>query len=554
LPELAESAHKTPDQLARALASGDAASVSWALDAVAGETRRQEGYDRPVNAHLLLIVDQLDELFAADVNEAQRVSFVNALSALAETGRVWIIATLRADLYERFLKQPELLALKANGVAFDLAPPGIGEIIRSPAIAAGLVYETDAKTGERLDDRLIHDVDRPDMLPLLQFTLDFLFEQRETRDGDTRLTFSAYDTLGGLAGAIDKEAERAIAPLGKEEQERLPRLLRQLAAPAPESAIGSKGALSVRSVPLKEAAYDAPAERLVRALIDARILLSEGGEQNATIRLAHQRVLESWKRAKEIAAANAEFYRIRDDVEDQFDRWQKANKSDDLLIPTGLALEEARKLVGGYAAELEPHTRTYVEASLTADDKRVRTRRFRYRLTAAAAVLFAIVAGLAGWQWQVAEHERLRAEQNLALLRNIWRELSAKSEFGHFDGDFVVEPTQDGAGVIVREPLVFVDNKGLRWEVPAGAKLSRDDSLKRSGLSDAVYSSLQIAALYIHSYYCETKERSWQDTHKMLYWAMRAAQVDETKAKMMYAATYLFGPRWGPDVDSNDKE
>ena len=66
------------------------------------------------------------------------------------------------------------------------------------------------------------------MLPLLQFTLNFLFEQRVSEGGETRLTLKAYDALGGLAGAIDREGERAMVGLGKEEQERLPRLLRQL--------------------------------------------------------------------------------------------------------------------------------------------------------------------------------------------------------------------------------------------------------------------------------------------------------------------------------------
>ena len=78
------------------------------------------------------------------------------------------------------------------------------------------------------------------------------------------------------------------------------------------------------------------------------------------------------------------------------------NKTSDLRIPAGLALEEARKLVAGYGAELDPGTRAYIDASLAEDDKRVRARRLRYRLAAAAAVLFAIVAALAGWQWQVA--------------------------------------------------------------------------------------------------------------------------------------------------------
>ena len=54
------------------------------------------------------------------------------------------------------------------------------------------------------------------------------------------------------------------------------------------------------------------------------------------------------------------------------------------------------------------------------------------------------------------------------------------------------------------------------------------------------------SAAVIHDYYCDTKQRSWQDTHKVFYFAMRAAHVDEKTAKIMYGAVYLFGPRWGP--------
>ena len=206
-----------------------------ALDRVAETEAKASGHDRAVRAELLIVVDQLDELFAGQVERGGARALRQLLSLLVDTGRVWVITTLRADLYERFLKEPDLLALKTEGATYDLAPPGaaeIEEIIRGPAGAAGLVYETDAKTGERLDERLLGDIDRPDMLPLLQFTLNFLFENRVTEDGETKLTLKAYDELGGLAGAIDREGERAIAELGAAEQERLPRLLRQLATPA----------------------------------------------------------------------------------------------------------------------------------------------------------------------------------------------------------------------------------------------------------------------------------------------------------------------------------
>ena len=419
LPELAKSSHKTPQRLANALAGGDAASVAWALDEIAEKTKSKEGYDRPVRADLLLIVDQLDELFAADVGELERDSFAKALAALAATGRVWVAATLRTDLYERLQQTPALLGLKQTGAAYDLAPPGaaeLAEIVRKPAEAAGLTFGRDEETGRTLDEQLLDDAGRTDMLPLVQFALQELFDRREVKGEETFLSFAAYRELGGLDGAIDKRAEAAVAGLSQAEQASLPRLLRQLAVPAREK--DGAATLTIRPAPLAEAAPDEPSKRLVKALIDARILLSSGKKDGASVRLAHERVLKSWKRAAGIVRDNADFYRLRDDVEDQLERWRAADKADDLLIPPGLPLEEARKLVAGYGGELDPEMRAYIDASIAADHKRISARRLRHRLTTAAAVLFALVAAFAGWQWHVADEQKKIAVRNFGAAKN----------------------------------------------------------------------------------------------------------------------------------------
>jgi len=419
LPELAKSSHKTPQRLASALAAGDAASVAWALETVAEEAKAKGGYDRPVRADLLLIVDQLDELFGADVDETAREAFVKAVSVLVATGHVWVAATLRTDLYERLQQSPALLGLKQKGATYDLAPPGaaeLAEIVRKPAEAAGLGFGRDAETGRTLDEQLLADADRPDMLPLVQFALQELFDRREVKDGETVLSFAAYRELGGLDGAIDRRAEAAVAPLDEAEQAALPRLLRQLAVPARDK--DRAATLTIRPVPLAEATPDEAAKRLVKALVDARILLSSGKKGGTSLRLAHERVLKSWKRAAGIVRDNADFYRLRDDVEDQQERWRAAEKSSDLLIPEGLPLEEARKLVAGYSDELDPEMRDYIDRSIAADDKRAGARRLRHRLTAAAAIAFACVAVFAGWQWYVAEEQKKIAVRNFSAAKN----------------------------------------------------------------------------------------------------------------------------------------
>ena len=109
------------------------------------------------------------------------------------------------------LDQPALKKLKELGATYDLAPPGpveLAEIVRAPAEAAGLVFETDAATGERLDARLLRDADRPDMLPLVQLALSRLFEGRETVGGEIRLPLKVYESSAASRASSTRPARR----------------------------------------------------------------------------------------------------------------------------------------------------------------------------------------------------------------------------------------------------------------------------------------------------------------------------------------------------------
>jgi tetratricopeptide (TPR) repeat protein len=415
LPEIADSDYRNPDELARLFAEAGSAArapVTRALERAAQAERIRQGFARQVRAQLLIVIDQLDELFAPDVAPELRTVFVRLLAGLAETGQVWLLATLRADLYERFLAEPGLLALKTNGAAYDLSPPGpteLAEIVRKPAEAAGLDFEIDPASRERLDERLLREADRPDMLPLLQLALARLFDDRTAAAERVMLTVAAYENLGGLAGIIDREAERALIGLDEAELARLPRLLRQLAAIGEfygDEASATSASLTIRTVPLADATPDAASCRLVQALVEARILLTSGGGVACGIRLAHQRVLTDWARAREHVGDSIRFLSVRKDVEDRWRQWNEAGRSRDLLIPRGRALNRAESIVKDFGEELSPATREFIAAS-------GRRARLRQRLTATAAVVFGVVALVAGSAWILASREEQRARQSL---------------------------------------------------------------------------------------------------------------------------------------------
>ena len=421
LPELSAESLDTPALAALLTAHPDeaAARIVGALDAISENERSREQRRRPVRADLALVVDQLDELFNPSLDEAVRDAFVAALAALARSGRVWIAATLRADLYAAMLTHPGLKALKDAGASHDLAPPGpaeLAEIVRRPAEAADLVFGTDPATGEGIDERLLREAERPDMLPLVQLALARLYEGRHAEtDGEGRermvLPAEVFAALGGLTGIVDEVGERALADLDRKAIAALPRLTRSLAQLEQGGALA--GTLTVTPRPLAEAAPDDPSRRLVSALVEARLLTLAEASDGGIVRLAHQRILDDWARAREIVRGSADFYRIRAEIETRRQRWEAARRAD-LLLPRGLPLAEAEDVARRYGEEIAPATHAYIRAS------RVRAGR-AMMLTSGAAVVFAAVAVAALFQWSVAREQTQRAESNFGVARDAVR-------------------------------------------------------------------------------------------------------------------------------------
>jgi hypothetical protein len=116
---------------------------------------------------------------------------------------------------------------------------------------------------------------------------------------------------------------------------------------------------------------------------------------------------------------------------------------------------------------------------------------------------------------------------------------------GRYVGEVVVRFQQDGRNVVLLQPFSYVDGKDQIWEVPAGAET---DGASVPRVFWSIYSPFAGKyrdAAVIHDHYCQTESRSWQDTHNVFFEAMITSGVGERDAKVMWAAVYNFGPRWG---------
>jgi hypothetical protein len=125
------------------------------------------------------------------------------------------------------------------------------------------------------------------------------------------------------------------------------------------------------------------------------------------------------------------------------------------------------------------------------------------------------------------------------------RVVVSAEQYGQFVGQVVASWDKGGRTMTLREPFGYVDPEGERWEAPEGSKVD-GASIPRFAWSiiGGPFEGEYRDASVIHDVACVKKTRHWAEVHRMFYTAMLTAGVSPTKAKIMYAAVYHFGPRW----------
>jgi len=240
---------------------------------------------------LLLVIDQFEELFSLVEDEAERSRFVAALvqALAAPDGRLLVVATLRADFFDRPLLTPGLGELLRTGteIVTPLARDELERAIVRPAESVGVQLDPG------LAAEVIADVARqPGELPLLQYALTELFERSDGR----RMTREGYAAVGGALGALGRRADDVYAALDVEGREIARQAFLRLVAP------GEAGEPIARRVPRSELRALADERRRVDEVLDdfgRRRLLSfdrDAVSGAPTVQVAHEALLARWPR------------------------------------------------------------------------------------------------------------------------------------------------------------------------------------------------------------------------------------------------------------------
>jgi tetratricopeptide (TPR) repeat protein len=389
-----------PDELARAFRESPHAATALMRNALA----REEAATGKSNARLALVIDQMEEMYTQEeILPEHREAFFDVIDSFVRSGRIWVICTLRSDFYPRLANLPKLAALKEGAGQYDLLPPTaseIGQMIRFPASAAGLRFEEDPASSERLDDMLRDAAaGHREILPLLQFTLEELY-QRRTEDG--MLTLAAYRELGGVEGSLARRAETVFKNLPDAVEAELPKVLNALVS------LGQDGQASVGR---KRASWSDLSQGKGRELVDTfvenRLFVSElGDDGSAVVTVAHEALLWHWPRVQEWVAQNRENLRIRGRIAAAAERWHAERRTADLLLPPGKPLLEAESLLE-QGVEFHGVEAAFISASIAREKQAQRVKAGFFAALAGLTVLAAVAAFLANQQ-------RVRANEALA--------------------------------------------------------------------------------------------------------------------------------------------
>src|SRR5256886_16285539 len=334
---------------------------------------------------VLLCIDQFEELFTHTSAQEEREQFLELfVTALSEPrGPIIVVLTLRADFYDRVLNSSVLWPLMEQHQC-AVPPMDVQElrmVIEQPARLADvqLTFE-----GDLMGDLLFEMQGQAEALPLLQFTLDQLFQRRCGH----QLTREAYQEIGGVKGALVRQAESTYASLPSEEHRRLARVMfLRLIEPGATEQDTTRRRAARSELLLADPKETVLLEEVSEAFIRARLVTSNTMAGTAVLEVSHEALIREWPRLANWLHEAREDIRLQQTISEDATNWQERGKSKGRLY-RGSQLVEAK----AWARRNSPSRDelAFLQAS--------RRARLRYGISVLTIVLVLLAtAGFAGW-------------------------------------------------------------------------------------------------------------------------------------------------------------
>src|SRR6185312_14361147 len=328
-------------------------------------------------SHILLFVDQLEELYTLVPDPAERLAFTAALAAAGDdaAGPLRVVVSMRSDFLDRAAEDRRFVEELTRGLVF-LQPPNataLEQALTQPLEMLGFSFE------DGIVEAMVEALETtPGALPLLQFSAAKLWEQRDRQR--RVLTREAYVAMGGVAGALATHADEVIAKLSSSDHKIVRAIFQRLVTPERTRAI-------VETSELRDISPEVP--RIVADLVEARLLVVQTRAAGA-VELVHESLITSWPTLRRWLDENQDDAAYVAQLRAAAKQWDGRSRAPGLLW-RDQALDEARLWRSRYTGDLPPREKDFLDAATTLATRATRIR--RAAALATIAVLLAVIAG-----------------------------------------------------------------------------------------------------------------------------------------------------------------
>ncbi len=319
--------------------------------------RESEGY-------VVLVIDQLEELFTQTIDAYERTQFIDLLvtAATEADGVLLPLVTLRADFYDRPMDHHGLgkLLEQSSRSILPMRVADLRDVIEKPAQLPDvqLIFE------EGLVGDLLFDVrGQAGSLPLLQFALDQLVERRR----GNLLTHDAYAAMGGVRGAIASHADAVYESLPDEVHQELTRVLfLRMIEPGETDLDTTRRRVPTSDLTTSDSEQTHILSQLIEIFTHQRLLTTNKIGSISTIEVSHEALIREWGRLADWVRTAREDIRLQRIINNDATEWLKRGKRPDDLY-RGAKLAEARLWAERSLVSL--NERDFIDTAIRAEEE-----------------------------------------------------------------------------------------------------------------------------------------------------------------------------------------
>ena len=360
---------------------------------------------RSNHSHVLLFVDQFEELYTLVSDAEERAAFIAALEAIADdvSSPLRVVLSMRSDFLDRAGENAIFLEELSHGMVFLQRPDreGLREALTNPVEMAGYSFENPSLVKDMLDSLS----ETHGALPLLQFAAARLWEERDR----TRkiLTAESYLKMGGVAGTLASHANEVVEGLSASQQKTVRAIFQRLVTAEGTRAIVDVSELSELGADPEEVA------KTIAYLIKSRLLVTQSrvDTEGAAVEIVHESLISKWPRLRHWLDEGHEDALFLEQLAAAAKQWEQKGRPEGLLW-RGEARMEAQRFQTRYKGELSGRERNFLNEVIELHARAGRTKRRALVASFVVLVMLVVAGGVALLSIRAAER---KAVSNAAL-------------------------------------------------------------------------------------------------------------------------------------------